>query len=105
MLTTDMWDPAAWTLFTMIMKISEEFKKRVTEDYKADTSWVRITSMLDENNDLDKNAATLPFQYNNSSLIYYKDLNQGDHFCIPSDSDLISNIFQLVYNKLSYQGY
>ena len=56
------------------------------------------------NNNLEANAATLPYQIFNK-LIYYPDLDFRDRLCISGNQKLLKQVFNQVHNKMGHVSY
>lgn len=90
------------SLGTVLVEMSNDFKKRLVAGYKADPRWSRIMDQISENSKLDpEDVAKLPFEVHDQ-LIFRTSLGMLRRLCIPPSC--MHNIFELAHNH-GHPGY
>ena len=93
-----------WANLAPLVELSNDFKQKLKIGYKNNAGWKRVRSIVTSNNNLEANAAELPYQIKDK-LINYKDPDLGDRLCILGDNKLLKQAFTQVHDKISYVGY
>ena len=85
-----------------LITVSEAFRKRLLDGYHNEPRWSRIIDIVNANEELGDNAATLPYQVVDG-LLYFNDDEKGLRLCIPSTME--SEVFQLAHDEMGHPGY
>ena len=93
-----------WACPITLVELSNKFKKKLVDGYNEDPGWKQIKNTITANNNLEANAAILPYQIFDE-LIYYLDLDLGDCLCIPGNQKLLKQVFNQVHNKIGHVKY
>ena len=95
----------------ILIKMSDEFKKKLKEIYKENKRWIRIIKLLIQNSIEDNsknwiNFEDLRFRYRDD-LVYYLDDNElnDDREWLCIFKKLVENIFVLTYDRLNHCDY
>ena len=84
-----------------LVEVSEDFRNRLLDGYKNDRPWGRIQQMIQENDNLEENAAKLPYKMIDE-LLYFADEGRL-RLCIPAPVE--KEVFQLAHDELGHPGY
>ena len=93
-----------WANPATLVKLSNDFKKKLKTGYKNNPCWKRVINIVTSNENLETNAAKLPYQIKDT-LIYYKNPNLRNYLCIPRDKELLKQGFSQVHDKIGHVGY
>ena len=87
---------------TALVEISPELRQELIEGYAKDPAWDKTLKVLEENEKLGENAATLSFERDNG-LIFHLDDATGDHafthrrLCVPDNA--VKQFFEIAHSS------
>ena len=87
---------------TALVELSPELRQELIEGYAKDPAWDKVLKVLEENEKLGENAATLSFERENG-LIFHRDDVTGDHafthrrLCIPERA--VKQFFEIAHSS------
>lgn len=96
----------AYVYATTLIEMSEAFKTRLLTGYAADKSWSKVRQTLQANNRLDKtDQAVLPFELDDTGLLYHVGSEGVRRLCIPEHNGLVKEVLQLTHDEIGHPGF
>ena len=84
-----------------LVEMSPSFRQRLQDGYQ-EPRWSRVRRLIQENAELDDNAAKIPYRIIDD-LLYFDDDERGLRLCIPSAIE--AEVFKLAHDEQGHPGY
>ena len=86
---------------TTLVKISDDFKKRIVREYIDDFNWKKHALLLHNNDKLKKNAFAMSFVLENDLIYYVDQWNDIKRLCI--SKDCVRNILNIAHENEHFE--